>query len=45
MIKLMPYLPGRNHVLEQLARPVREAANALVLKDYSLTVGGRVRRS
>ncbi|RSN44184.1 FAD-dependent oxidoreductase [Amycolatopsis sp. WAC 04197] len=35
MIKLMPYLPGRNRVLEQMARPVREAANALVLKDYA----------
>ncbi|WP_039923957.1 FAD-dependent monooxygenase [Amycolatopsis decaplanina] len=35
MIKLMPYLPGRNRVLEQMARPVREAANALVLKDYT----------
>jgi 2-polyprenyl-6-methoxyphenol hydroxylase-like FAD-dependent oxidoreductase len=34
MIKLMPYLPGRNRVLEQLARPIREAANALVLRDY-----------
>jgi len=34
MIKLMPYLPGRNRVLEQMARPIREAANALVLKDY-----------
>ncbi|RSM44660.1 FAD-dependent oxidoreductase [Amycolatopsis balhimycina DSM 5908] len=34
MIRLMPYLPGRNRVLEQMARPVREAANALVLKDY-----------
>ena len=45
MIKLMPYLPGRNRVLEQMARPIREAANALVLKDYSLSAGGRVRRS
>lgn len=36
MIKLMPYLPGRNRVLEQMARPIREAANALVLKDYVL---------
>ncbi|MFD5095153.1 FAD-dependent monooxygenase [Amycolatopsis thailandensis] len=35
MIKLMPYLPGRNRVLEQMARPVREAANALVLKEYA----------
>lgn len=35
MIKLMPYLPGRNRVLEQMARPIREAANALVLKDYA----------
>jgi 2-polyprenyl-6-methoxyphenol hydroxylase-like FAD-dependent oxidoreductase len=34
MIKLMPYLPGRNRVLEQMARPVREAANALALRDY-----------
>ncbi|MEV6641933.1 FAD-dependent monooxygenase [Amycolatopsis sp. NPDC051371] len=42
MIKLMPYLPGRNRVLEQMARPIREAANALVLKDYSLSAGGRV---
>ena len=33
MIRLMPYLPGRNRVLEQMARPIREAANALVLKD------------
>ncbi|EMD24124.1 FAD-dependent monooxygenase [Amycolatopsis azurea] len=38
MIKLMPYLPGRNRVLEQMARPVREAANALVLKDYATAV-------
>ncbi|WP_372664654.1 FAD-dependent monooxygenase [Amycolatopsis kentuckyensis] len=35
MIKLMPYLPGRNRVLEQMARPVREAANALVLEDFT----------
>jgi 2-polyprenyl-6-methoxyphenol hydroxylase-like FAD-dependent oxidoreductase len=42
MIKLMPYLPGRNRVLEQMSRPIREAANALVLKDYSLSAGGRV---
>ncbi|VVJ18684.1 Oxidoreductase [Amycolatopsis camponoti] len=35
MIRLMPYLPGRNRVLEQMARPIREAANALVLKDYA----------
>lgn len=41
MIKLMPYLPGRNRVLEQMARPIREAANALVLKDYALSAGGR----
>ncbi|MCR6483815.1 FAD-dependent monooxygenase [Amycolatopsis sp. OK19-0408] len=34
MIKLMPYLPGRNRVLEQMARPIREAANALVLKEF-----------
>jgi hypothetical protein len=36
MIKLMPYLPGRNRVLEQMSRPIREAANALELKDYAL---------
>jgi 2-polyprenyl-6-methoxyphenol hydroxylase-like FAD-dependent oxidoreductase len=35
MIKLMPYLPGRNRVLEQMARPIREAANALVLKEFT----------
>ncbi|MGW5720991.1 FAD-dependent monooxygenase [Amycolatopsis sp. NPDC003865] len=35
MIKLMPYLPGRNRVLEQMARPVREAANALTLDDVT----------
>ncbi|MBE8521371.1 FAD-dependent monooxygenase [Amycolatopsis sp. H6(2020)] len=35
MIKLMPHLPGRNRVLEQMSRPIREAANALVLKDYT----------
>ena len=35
MIKLMPYLPGRNRVLEQMSRPIREAANALVLKEYA----------
>jgi 2-polyprenyl-6-methoxyphenol hydroxylase-like FAD-dependent oxidoreductase len=35
MIKLMPYLPGRNRVLEQMSRPIREAANALELRDYS----------
>jgi hypothetical protein len=29
-----PYLPGRNRVLEQMSRPIREAANGLVLKDY-----------
>jgi 2-polyprenyl-6-methoxyphenol hydroxylase-like FAD-dependent oxidoreductase len=34
MIKLMPYLPGRNRVLEQMSRPIREAANALALTDY-----------
>lgn len=34
MIKLMPHLPGRNRVLEQMARPIREAANALVLKEF-----------
>ncbi len=38
MIKLMPHLPGRNRVLEQMARPVREAANALVLKDFTSPV-------
>jgi 2-polyprenyl-6-methoxyphenol hydroxylase-like FAD-dependent oxidoreductase len=35
MIKLMPYMPGRNRILEQIAGPIREAANALVLKDYA----------
>ncbi|WP_410674013.1 FAD-dependent monooxygenase [Amycolatopsis sp. cmx-4-68] len=35
MIKLMPYLPGRNRVLEQMARPIREAANALVLREFA----------
>lgn len=34
MIKLMPHLPGRNRVLEQMGRPIREAANALVLKEF-----------
>ncbi|WP_086838501.1 FAD-dependent monooxygenase [Amycolatopsis kentuckyensis] len=34
MIKLMPHLPGRNRVLEQMSRPIREAANALELPDY-----------
>ncbi len=34
MIKLLPHLPGRNRVLEQLERPIRAAANALTLKDY-----------
>lgn len=35
MIKLLPYLPGRNRVFEQIERPVRAAANALTLKDYA----------
>jgi 2-polyprenyl-6-methoxyphenol hydroxylase-like FAD-dependent oxidoreductase len=35
LIKLVPYLPGRNRVLEQTARPVREAANALVLREFT----------
>lgn len=35
MIKLMPYMPGRNRILEQIAAPIRQAANALVLKDYA----------
>jgi 2-polyprenyl-6-methoxyphenol hydroxylase-like FAD-dependent oxidoreductase len=37
MIRLMPYLPGRNRVLEQMSRPIREAANALVLPDYAVS--------
>lgn len=41
MIRLMPYLPGRNRVLEQMARPIREAANALVLRDYAAGAGDR----
>jgi 2-polyprenyl-6-methoxyphenol hydroxylase-like FAD-dependent oxidoreductase len=36
MIKLMPYMPGRNRILEQIAGPIRQAANALVLKDYAV---------
>ncbi|EOD58674.1 FAD-dependent monooxygenase [Amycolatopsis vancoresmycina] len=36
MIRLLPHLPGRNRVLEQMSRPIREAANALELKDYAL---------
>ncbi|MFF1611201.1 FAD-dependent monooxygenase [Amycolatopsis sp. NPDC058278] len=43
MIKLMPYLPGRNRVLEQMSRPIREAANALELKDYAAGAGDRAR--
>jgi 2-polyprenyl-6-methoxyphenol hydroxylase-like FAD-dependent oxidoreductase len=38
MIKLMPHLPGRNRVLEQMSRPIREAANALQLRDYASRV-------
>ncbi|OXM60120.1 FAD-dependent monooxygenase [Amycolatopsis vastitatis] len=37
MIRLMPYLPGRNRVLEQMSRPIREAANALELPDYRVS--------
>jgi 2-polyprenyl-6-methoxyphenol hydroxylase-like FAD-dependent oxidoreductase len=40
MIRLLPHLPGRNRVLEQMARPVREAANALVLRDYAVASAG-----
>ena len=35
MIKLLPYLPGRDRVLEQMERPIRAAANALTLEDYT----------
>ncbi|MGW3967238.1 FAD-dependent monooxygenase [Amycolatopsis sp. NPDC005003] len=45
MIKLMPYLPGRNRVLEQMSRPIREAANALELPDYAAGAGDRVGRA
>jgi 2-polyprenyl-6-methoxyphenol hydroxylase-like FAD-dependent oxidoreductase len=41
MIRLMPYLPGRNRVLEQMSRPIREAANALELKDYATGAADR----
>ncbi|MEV6828607.1 FAD-dependent monooxygenase [Amycolatopsis sp. NPDC051102] len=41
MIRLMPYLPGRNRVLEQMSRPIREAANALELQDYAASAGDR----
>ncbi|MDS0139048.1 MULTISPECIES: FAD-dependent monooxygenase [unclassified Amycolatopsis] len=41
MIKLMPYLPGRNRVLEQMSRPIREAANALELPDYAASAADR----
>ncbi|MEV6441492.1 FAD-dependent monooxygenase [Amycolatopsis sp. NPDC051716] len=43
MIKLMPYLPGRNRVLEQMSRPIREAANALELKDYAVVSQSSIR--
>jgi 2-polyprenyl-6-methoxyphenol hydroxylase-like FAD-dependent oxidoreductase len=43
MIKLMPYLPGRNRVLEQMTRPIREAANALELKDYAVVSQSSIR--
>ncbi|MGV9364766.1 FAD-dependent monooxygenase [Amycolatopsis sp. NPDC003731] len=41
MIKLMPYLPGRNRVLEQMSRPIREAANALELPDHAASAADR----
>ncbi len=43
MITLMPYLPGRNRVLEQMSRPIREAANALELKDYAAVGASSIR--
>lgn len=41
MIKLMPYLPGRNRVLEQMSRPIREAVNALELPDHAASAADR----
>ncbi|QYC38252.1 6-hydroxynicotinate 3-monooxygenase precursor [Nonomuraea coxensis DSM 45129] len=34
MIRLLPRLPGRDRVVERVAGPIRQAANAITLKDY-----------
>jgi 2-polyprenyl-6-methoxyphenol hydroxylase-like FAD-dependent oxidoreductase len=34
MVRLMPYLPGKNRLIERITTPIREAANAITLQDY-----------
>jgi 2-polyprenyl-6-methoxyphenol hydroxylase-like FAD-dependent oxidoreductase len=34
MVRLMPYLPGKDRLIERVTTPIREAANAIALKDY-----------
>jgi hypothetical protein len=35
-IRSLRYLPWKNLVRKQVVRPIREAANAITLKDYEL---------
>jgi 2-polyprenyl-6-methoxyphenol hydroxylase-like FAD-dependent oxidoreductase len=33
-MRMMPYLPGKAGVIEQIMKPIREAANGILLKGY-----------
>ncbi|MEV4173745.1 FAD-dependent monooxygenase [Nonomuraea sp. NPDC049709] len=35
MMRMMPYMPGKARVMEKIMKPIREAANAIALKDYA----------
>ncbi|MEV0386314.1 FAD-dependent monooxygenase [Nonomuraea sp. NPDC050643] len=35
MLRMMPYMPGKARMMEQIMKPIREAANAITLKPYT----------
>ncbi len=35
IMRLLPFMPGTRNVMEEIMKPVREAANALTLKPYA----------
>ena len=35
MLRMLPYLPGRGRIIERVTGPIRNAATAISLKDYS----------
>lgn len=34
MMRMIPYMPGKAHVLEVIMKPIREAANAVDLDEH-----------